>query len=129
MQPSNVKSAVIRYIDAMQSGDVRAVKSVTVREPALEYPGGVRFSSIDALLDWARGRHRGIHHDVLTYDEIGESGDVIAYVSGILSGTWLDGSQFEGIRFIYRFTVSDERITAAQLWSDIADALRKKASA
>jgi hypothetical protein len=38
-----------------------------------------------------------------------------------LYGVWCDGSAFNGIRFIDRFTITDGKITSQQVWNDLAE--------
>ncbi len=49
----------------------------------------------------------------------------VAYVSGTLEGTWNDNSNFEGIRFIYRFDIRSGKVAETRLWSDVAEVLRR----
>ena len=40
-------------------------------------------------------------------------------IAGTLHGEWLDGSRFEGIRFVDLFDLRDGRIWRQQVWNDI----------
>jgi hypothetical protein len=40
---------------------------------------------------------------------------------GTLHGVWLDGTPFEGIRFIDRFELADGRIQRQDVWNDMAE--------
>ena len=40
---------------------------------------------------------------------------------GTLSGSWLDGSGFSGIRFVDRFELEGETIVSQMVWNDMAE--------
>ena len=46
----------------------------------------------------------------------------MVYARGTLNGAWLDGSPFNGIRFIDRFEVRAGKITRQEVWNDLAEA-------
>ena len=43
------------------------------------------------------------------------------YVLGTLFGEWLDGTAFEGIRFIDRFQLSEGLIVRQDVWNDMGE--------
>ncbi|MDO7593790.1 MAG: hypothetical protein MUQ90_00250, partial [Burkholderiaceae bacterium] len=51
----------------------------------------------------------------------------VVYARGTLSGNWLDGEPFSGIRFIDRFEVVDGLLVRQDVWNDIGESLQKKA--
>jgi hypothetical protein len=126
---SEIERLVSQYIRAMESDDVETVKRLSHATAALEYPGGLKFPSVEKLLEWSKSRHRGIRHVIEDIRVMTTGPDVVAYVDGTLRGTWMDGTTFEGIRFIYKFHVRDASVAHTRLWSDIADALLKKRAA
>ena len=40
---------------------------------------------------------------------------------GTLSGSWLDGTGFSGIRFVDRFELEGETIVSQMVWNDIPE--------
>ena len=40
---------------------------------------------------------------------------------GTLSGSWLDGTGFSGIRFVDRFELEGETIVSQMVWNDMAE--------
>jgi hypothetical protein len=116
---------VRQYISAMETDNVEGVKRLS-RDPAtLEYPGGLKFPCVERLLEWSKTRHKGIRHMIEDIRIIASGTDAVAYVDGILRGTWMDDTTFEGIRFIYKFDISGDCITYTRLWSDVADTILK----
>ncbi|MNY77286.1 hypothetical protein D3C86_2171320 [compost metagenome] len=51
---------------------------------------------------------------------------VIVYATGSVDGTLLDGTRFEGVRYIDRFDIVNDKITRKEVWSDMADFLRRR---
>jgi hypothetical protein len=43
------------------------------------------------------------------------------YVYGTLAGQALDGSPFDGVRFIDRFALDDGLIVSQMVWNDLAE--------
>ena len=58
------------------------------------------------LVGWAAGRYRSVAKTYAQFDECWTPGGATVYCSGTLSGVWLDGTAFSGIRFIDRFEVA-----------------------
>jgi hypothetical protein len=44
---------------------------------------------------------------------------------GTLSGTWLDETTFENIRFIDRFTLENSKIKNQSVWNDLGEILKE----
>lgn len=116
------------YLAAMQSDDIAKVKSLSGPNATLEYPGAMRFDSPESLLQWSKGRHKGVRHKIDVIDQLAQGDDTIIYASGTLEGTWNDDNTFSDIRFIYRFCVSSGVVVETRLWSDVADTLRRLAA-
>ena len=38
---------------------------------------------------------------------------------GTLHGEWPDGTAFEGVRFVDRFTIANGKITSQMVWNDL----------
>jgi hypothetical protein len=125
----NPRAVITRYLEAMQSADVETVRTLSTPRARLEYPGGLEFDSPESLFAWSAGRHRWVRHDIDHLDETAVPGATVVYVTGTLAGAWNDGTQFSGIRFIYRFCLRGGRVSETRLWSDVAEVLRRQASA
>ncbi len=48
--------------------------------------------------------------------------EAIVFCRGTLSGEWLDGSSFEGVRFVDRFELINRMIARQDVWNDLAEA-------
>ena len=91
----------------------------------MTFPGGVRLDSLEALVDWARPRYRFAKKRYERFDEAPDEETTVVYCFGTLSGEWSDGSTFEGIRFIDRFTVKEGKLVDQMVWNDLGEARAK----
>ena len=114
---SKAEQVVRDYLAAMERRDLAAAKAMLAPGFLMVFPGNRRFDSLEALVDWARGRYRSAKK---TYQRFDAAGDVV-YCFGTLYGEWLDGRPYADIRFIDRFTVRDGKLVDQQVWNDLAE--------
>ena len=115
-------AAVVRaYLDALEKRDLDAARALLADDFVATFPGGAAIRTPEELAEWARGRYRSVRKVYERTDEAAGAEGVAVYVFGTLSGTWLDGTTFEGIRFIDRFTVTAGRIRDQRVWNDLAE--------
>jgi hypothetical protein len=57
----------------------------------------------------------------------GSAAETIVYQTGTLYGEWLDGTPFEGNRYVDRYVVKHGRITFMEVWNDSAEILLARA--
>ena len=100
----------------MERRDLTAAKALLAPGFFMVFPGGRRFDTLEALVDWAKGRYRSARKTYERFDVAGEA----VYCFGTLAGEWPDGTPFEGIRFIDRFEFRDGRISSQKVWNDLA---------
>ncbi|WP_353571419.1 hypothetical protein [Candidatus Albibeggiatoa sp. nov. BB20] len=72
-------------------------------------------------------RYKSVKKDITRWDMTYEADRLIVYCIGTLYGKWLDGTDFEGDRFIDRFEIVDGKITMIEVWNDSAEMLLIKA--
>ena len=115
--------AVVRaYLDAMERRDLAAAKSFLAPGFYMVFPGGRRFTALEELVEWAKGRYR---RALKKYERFDVAGDAV-YCYGTLHGELLDGKAYAGVRFIDRFTVRDGKLVDQNVWNDMAEsALRR----
>lgn len=119
---SKAETLVRQYLDAMERRDLAAAKSCLAPGFHMVFPGGKRMDSLEALVEWAKGRYRSARKK---YERFDSAGDVV-YCFGTLYGELLDGTPYSGIRFIDRFTVRDGKLVDQNVWNDMAEsALRR----
>lgn len=118
---SKAEETVRQYLAAMERRDLSAAKALLGPGFYMVFPGGKRFETLEALVEWAKERYRSARK---TYERYETCGDAV-YCYGTLHGELLDGSPYSGIRFIDRFTVRDGKLADQNVWNDMAEVLRR----
>jgi len=109
------------FLSAMEQRDLNAASSYLGETFSMTFPGNVSFTTLQQLVDWAKTRYQSISKSYEKFDECYSEHGTIVYCYGTLQGQWLDGSAFEGIRFIDRFDVSDGLIQTQLVWNDLSE--------
>ena len=118
-------AALVRaYLTTMERRDLAAANAMLAPGFRAVFPGGKQFTTLEALVEAAKGRYRTAlkHYD--RYDVAYDAdGSAIVYCFGTLYGELLDGSAYQDIRFIDRFTVRDGKLVDQMVWNDMAQVL------
>lgn len=124
--PPRPATEVVRtYLDAMERRDLDAAQALTGPGFEMVFPGGARFDSLAAMVDWSRGRYSRIGKTIDSVDECFSPQEAVVIVSGRLHGNWPDERPFTDIRFIDRFVLRGGQIVHQQVWNDLAEAHAK----
>jgi hypothetical protein len=115
-------STVKRFLNALESRDLDRAKRLLAPGFIMEFPGGVRFSSLEDLVVWAGSRYRYAHKRYDQFDALIDGDAVVVYCFGMLGGEWLNGDPFADIRFIDRFVLRDGKLVDQRVWNDLAEA-------
>ncbi|MDP6574127.1 MAG: tautomerase family protein [Rhodospirillales bacterium] len=118
--PSPAK-LVRAYLDAAAARDFGKAGEMVADGFTSIYPGGVEFGSLEELMPWAEERYRSVKKTYERIDEVACEEGVAVYAFGTLGGQWPDGTAFEGVRFIDRFTVRDGKLADQRVWNDLAE--------
>lgn len=119
--PPSASQIVQDYLAAMERRDLAAASRYLADNFTMTFPGGILFTRLEKLVAWAKGRYRKAVKSYEAVDEVPAPAGAIVYCFGTLYGEWLDGTPFEGIRFIDRFTVSNGLIDDQRVWNDMAE--------
>ncbi|MCY1166792.1 MAG: nuclear transport factor 2 family protein [Pseudomonadota bacterium] len=123
-----VASDVVKgFLEAMQQRDLNTAQSFLAAGFAMRFPGSAVMHSLAEMINWARPRYRSVAKDYERFEEVWRENDTVVFCSGTLHGTWNDGRDFSGIRFIDRFEVVDGKITRQDVWNDVAETLAAQA--
>jgi ketosteroid isomerase-like protein len=114
---SKAETIVRQYLEAMERRDLAAAKSFLAPGFSMVFPGGRRFTALEELVEWAKGRYQ---RALKSYERFDVSGDTV-YCYGTLHGELLDGKPYEGVRFIDRFTVRDGKLVDQNVWNDMGE--------
>lgn len=113
---------VREFLALTQSRDLAAAGRLLAPDFVMQFPGAPPMHRLEQLIDWARGRYQRVSKTFERFDECWGDETSVVFCSGTLSGVWLDGSAFEGIRFLDRFEVADGLIRRQEVWNDLAEA-------
>ncbi len=124
--PSNPDPAqVVReYLAAMERRDLAAAKAMLAPGFSMVFPGGVRFETLEQLVEWARPRYRRAAKHYERFDVApAPDGASVIYCFGTLYGELHSGEPYAGIRFIDRFTVAGGKLVDQSVWNDMGEVL------
>ncbi len=114
-------SALVRcFLDRMQQRDLTAAAKLLAPEFQMRFPGGAPMHRLEQLVERSRAQYRSVAKTYEGFDESWTGDGAVVYCFGSLHGEWLDGSAFDGIRFIDRFEVSNGLISRQDVWNDLA---------
>jgi hypothetical protein len=108
---------VTRFLRRMEARDLDGAASQLAPGFRMVFPGGREMERLEDLVAWSRDRYRWVRK---TFDRVEAAGQAV-WVSGTLSGEWLDGRSFEGIRYVDRFELEDGLIRRQEVWNDMGE--------
>jgi hypothetical protein len=120
---ANASELVRHFLALMQARELPAASTLLAPDFVMHFPGHTAMHTLGELVNWAKGRYASVAKDCERFDESWADGFTVVYCSGTLHGVWLDGSTFEGVRFIDRFEIADGKIRRQDVWNDLADTL------
>ncbi len=116
------RDIVRAFLDTMEARDLAHAKRFLAPGFTMVFPGGERFDSLEALVAWAKPRYRWVKKRYDRFDTAQGPTATHVYCFGTLYGEWPDGTPFEGIRFIDRFTVRSGKLVDQMVWNDMGEA-------
>ena len=115
-------SALVRhFLERMQARDLPAAQALLAPNFVMHFPGAAPMHRLDELVAWGQGRYQRVGKVYERFEESWNDDATVVYCSGTLYGVWLDGSDFEGIRFIDRFEIVDGLFVRQDVWNDLAE--------
>lgn len=112
---------VLDFLAAMEARDLEGARAFLAKDFEMTFPGGVRFTALEELLDWAGPRYRRIAKTMEGVEEVPAAHSVTVYCRGTLSGEAPDGTPFSAIRFIDRFEVAAGKLLRQEVWNDLGE--------
>jgi 4-oxalocrotonate tautomerase family enzyme len=119
---------VIRaYLAAMEARDIETARAMLGEGFVMNFPAAPGLKTLEQLIEWAKPRYKFVKKTYDNFEALQSGALTIVYSIGTLHGEWLDGTPFEGIRFIDRFELVEGRITRQDVWNDMAEVKAKMA--
>lgn len=119
--PEPPEQIVRAYLAAMERRDLTAAAAYLAPDAELVFPGDLRCATVEAVVAWSAGRYQSIAKTYEGFETLPGISHTSVICWGRLNGLSLDGSRFEGVRFLDRFELVDSRITRQQVWNDLAE--------
>ena len=119
--PRPAEDIVRDFLAKMEARDLGGAAVHLADDFTMTFPGNARFTELESLVVWARERYQSVTKSYEGFDTAYHGTTSTVFCYGTLSGTWLDGTSFSGIRFIDRFELEGETITAQMVWNDLAE--------
>lgn len=121
--PPDAREVVQQYLTAMEKRELDTAQTFLAEDFSMTFPGGKAFTTLPQLVEWSKTRYQSIGKTHERFDQSQDGDETVVYCYGTLSGVWLDGTGFSGIRFIDRFVVVDGLICSQLVWNDLAECL------
>lgn len=121
MVPRAAAKIVRTYLRLVEARDLDAASEFLADDVSIVFPGGRTFESLTDQVASSAGRFRSVKKTLDQLDVISDGAETTVYVYGTLAGQALDGSSFDGVRFIDRFALNDGLIVSQMVWNDLAE--------
>ena len=119
--PRAAAKIVRTYLRLVEARDLDAASEFLADDVSIVFPGGRTFESLTDQVASSAGRFRSVKKTLDQLDVISDGAETTVYVYGTLAGQALDGSSFDGVRFIDRFALNDGLIVRQMVWNDLAE--------
>ena len=121
MVPRAAAKIVRTYLRLVEERDLDAASEFLADDVLIVFPGGRTFESLTDQVASSAGRFRSVKKTLDQLDVVSDGAETTVYVYGTLAGQALDGSSFNGVRFIDRFALNDGQIVSQMVWNDLAE--------
>ncbi len=121
MVPRAAAKIVRTYLRLVEERDLDAASEFLADDVSIVFPGGRTFGSLTDQVASSAGRFRSVKKTLDQLDVVSDGAETTVYVYGTLAGQALDGSSFDGVRFIDRFALNDGQIVSQMVWNDLAE--------
>ena len=121
MVPRAAAKIVRTYLRLVEERDLDAASEFLADDVSIVFPGGRTFGSLTDQVASSAGRFRSVKKPLAQLDVVSDGAETTVYVYGTLAGQALDGSSFDGVRFIDRFALNDGQIVSQMVWNDLAE--------
>lgn len=109
------------FMESLAQQDLAAASRGLAAGFRMVISGGHEFAALADFLAFSRKRYAAVRKHIDGIEACEAPVGVSVYLTGTMSGQWLDGTPFERVRFCDRFLVRDARILELHTWSDLAE--------
>ena len=112
---------VLQFLRKMEAGDLDTAQAMLGPGFYTIFMGGHRFTTPEELVAFQKGRQKNTWKAFQRFDEIETADGAVVFCFGTLQGEKMDGTPYQNIRYIDRFTVRDAKIVDQMVWNDMAE--------
>jgi hypothetical protein len=122
-EAANLSDAEIveAYLTASMKPDPDRAASYMKPGTVITFTGGRTFDHPRGPTGFNAQRYRWVKKKMDRFDVCPGAGETVVYSIGTLYGQWIDGTPFEGNRYVDRFVVQDGQIVKMDVWNDSAE--------
>lgn len=126
MTPLDIaRQPIDRFIQAVNAGDAEAAQRHVAPEGRLVFPGPVTFHRVADFLALSGPRYQRVGYTYGAMELAQFEGRTVVYAQGTVAGVFANGTAFDNVRYIDRFEIRDGLIVSKEVWSDMADLMRR----
>ena len=112
---------VLQFLRKMEARDLDTAQAMLGPGFYTIFMGGHRFTTPEELVAFQKGRQKNTWKALQRFDEIETADGAVVFCFGTLQGEKMDGTPYQNIRYIDRFTVRDGKIVDQMVWNDMAE--------
>lgn len=112
---------VLKYLRTMETRDLDAAHAMLGEGFFTIFMGGHRFATPEEMVAFMKDRARNTWKAFQRFDEIKVGDETVVFCFGTLQGEKPDGTPYQNIRYIDRFTIRDGKIVDQMVWNDMAE--------
>src|SRR3981081_2916580 len=109
------------YLTASMIPDPDAAAGYMKPGTIITFTGGRGFDTREWPSGFKRRRYRWVKKKMDRFDVCPGVDETVVYSIGTLYGEWIDGTPFEGNRYVDRFVVRGGQIVKMDVWNDSAE--------
>ena len=115
------------YLTASMIPDRDAAAAYMKPGTIITFTGGREFDHPRGPTGFNAARYRRVKKKMDRFDVCPGADETVVYSVGTLHGEWIDGTPFEGNRYVDRYVVRAGLITQMDVWNDSAEWLLVRA--
>ena len=112
---------VLQFLRKMEARDLDTAQAMLGPGFYTIFMGGHRFTTPEELVAFQKGRQKNTWKAFQRFDEIETADGAVVFCFGTLQGEKMNGTPYQNIRYIDRFTVRDGKIVDQMVWNDMAE--------
>lgn len=128
-QPASPAAVVDEYLRLLMIPDPDAARRLAAPDLQIRFTGGRAMREPSECAAFNASRYAWVKKRVEATEVMSGATDAhaVVYSRGTLHGAWLDGTPFEGNRYVDRYVVKNGLIAQMDVWNDSAEWLLARA--